>query len=172
MTRGLARRARAVGMLAALLPAMPGCRSGTISSTGAVVVRLRDDIVTVRSEASGVYATLPVEIYNTGQRTGYYQVSCGVQLQRQVDTVWTTLWSQICVDAGTPLALAPLQRASVDIPFAAYRTSTALPQADPRLVTGVYRILIQYGFELRDRTVVPYGEEAARASRPFTMSFP
>ena len=145
------------------------------SRGGDVQVRVRPDTVDIRRDANAVTMKLSSVIRNSAAHELFYQ-PCGAYLQRLVEEAWATVWTPICVGAGTPTRIAPHDSATVDLEILAFFSRNSggavrLPVVDPRMTPGRYRVVVPVG-----RTAASSGigidqqlPLAQRASEPFEV---
>lgn len=94
---------------------------------------------------------------------------CVTPVQIDIDGVWTDVWRPICISSG----LAPVaagDSAVVLVNVFAYLRPNAVPQFDPRMVPGRYRLL----FFMRRRDPggpIGSGQGETKASPPFIVRY-
>jgi hypothetical protein len=114
-----------------------------------VSFRVMEDSVSLHRSSESIAFEVRAVVRNDTRRTllaGVYRISA----QRQIDASWQTVWVGNCLSC--PGYQAIVAGGSIVIPVAVYASLKAntLPQADPRLTGGRYRLLLELAFEKRD----------------------
>lgn len=125
-------------------------------SVPARIVIAEDTTILVLTPEAGSFR-VNAAITNEGSRT-IYLGGCGPEVQRKIGSEWQTVWTDIC--AGTPGLTSIAAGDSLRFPVVVFgfRQPNRFPAFDPRIQTGVYRLL--FGF----------GTNAANATAPVSLT--
>jgi len=93
------RRSSVAFLVGGIAFASVACRSAATGVVHAVEIRSAVDTVRARPIPNGVSADFSIDVSNGERRSLYYYFACGVELQRDVASVWVTVWVPICVES-------------------------------------------------------------------------
>jgi len=79
-------------------------------------------------------------ITNEGSAT-LYLGGCGPEAQRKIGTEWQTVWTPICAGTSGTTAIAAGDSSKFPVVVFGFRQPNRLPALDPRIQSGVYRLL-------------------------------
>lgn len=145
----------------------------TSASAESVVIRLQPDVVSLRHEPDAVALDLRVQIRNGSPQPLFVATGiCGVELQRQVDGAWQTVWIPACgLGANPPQRLASGDSVGTSFTARGFTDANAFPKYDPRMIAGRYRVVMRLGFHANSDGVIDQlllVDE--RASEPFAVN--
>lgn len=113
--------------------------------TGSVTIRVLDDSVDLRRVSGEASFEIASVIRNDDSRPLYIG-TCAPNAQRAIGQTWSTVFSPNCPAIGGVGTIEPGD--SVVTAFTAYGFTRPgwLPQLDPRMVAGKYRLVFMLGF--------------------------
>jgi hypothetical protein len=151
----------------------PFLSCATSPTPGSVGIRVQPDVVSLRHEPNAVALDLHVQVRNGSPQPLYLATGlCGVELQRDVEGDWQTVWIPACGLVASPAQRVPAGD-SVSTSFTArgFTGTNALPQFDPRMIAGRYRVIMRLGFHTNSagdiNRLLPVDE---RTSEPFAVN--
>ena len=102
------------------------------------VVRLEPDSVPLEHTADVRRFTVNVIIRND-RATPLYFGGCGPEAQQEINGLWQTVWSPVCISPGNGL-IAPGDSLTFPFTVARFANIAVEPQLDPRATAGRYRL--------------------------------
>jgi hypothetical protein len=154
-----------ISALAALLA--DGCGSSSQSSPPLqIAVRTVEDTAVLQRTAEETAFTVTAIVRNDDTRLAQVAL-CGMQAQRDINSVWTTVFTPWCSSSALR-SLASGDSIIVPVDVFGYTLPNRIPALDPRMVPGRYRLL--FGVGLGDPGA-PTGSSGGQVqpSTPFTV---
>jgi hypothetical protein len=144
----------------------------TSRSAESVSIRLQPDVVALRREPDAVALDLHAQIRNRSAQELYVAPSlCGVELQRQLEGAWQTVWIPACAPvAYPPQRVAAGDSVSSSFTARAFTNDHTFPKYDPRMGPGRYRVVMRLGFRTNSTGSIDQLPVDARASEPFVVN--
>ena len=132
---------RLAGSIIALAVLVCSCaRNRVDNDLRGAVVRIEPDSVPLERTAGVTRITVNVIIRND-RATPLYLFGCGPELQQEMNGRWQTVWSPVCISAGSS-AMAPGDSSKFTFKAARFAQLAFEPQLDPRATAGKYRLLL------------------------------
>jgi len=114
-----------------------------------LVIRAVEDTVVLQQTPEETAFTITVSVRNDDARVARVAL-CGMQAQRNIDGVWTTVFTPWCSSSAIR-TLAPRDSVVVPVDVVGYTLPNRVPAFDPRMTAGRYRLV--FGVGLDDPTV-------------------
>jgi hypothetical protein len=143
-----------------------GCSSGsgTISAPLRVTARTVEDTVVLKQTPTATYFDVTGIVRNDDSRE-IKVASCAPEAERDIDGTWTVVFTPACPVDGFLNPLPPGDSLFVRVHVAGY--TNALPQLDPRMTGGRYRLVFGvFGSDSQDPTA---SVAQRQVSTPFTV---
>lgn len=135
-------------------------------------LRVTEDTVLFSSTPEWKSFTVTALIRNHGPGA-LYAHWCTASAQREIDSVWTTVWSAPCLsDLTGPDAIAPGDSLIRTLSVGGYTTPGKLMELDPRVVSGKYRIEFAISFGVEDGTMTGVPPQEQRVTNTFVVREP
>jgi hypothetical protein len=132
-------------LVAALI--ISACTMPSQPSSPRLMIRAVEDTVVLRQSIEATAFTITMIVRNDDARVAQVAL-CGMEAQRNINGVWTTVFTPWCSSSATR-TLAPGDSVSVRVDVIGYTLLNRLPALDPRMTAGRYRLL--FGVDLDDQ---------------------
>lgn len=128
------------------------------------MIRGLEDTVALQQTPEETAFTITVSVRNDDARVALVAL-CGMQAQRNIDGVWTTVFTPWCSSSAIR-TLAPRDSVVVPVDVIAYTLPNRVPALDRRMIAGRYRLV--FGVGVDDPTVISGSTlQGAQASAEF-----
>jgi hypothetical protein len=138
-------------------------------SKPAVMVLTREDTVSFQRDPRVTLFRVTGVVHNLDSRV-LYLVGCGPSAQRQISGEWVTLYAPLCFLTEHTVRVAPGDSAVVPFTGPGYTDESTYPRLDPRMVSGLYRLVFNAVVGEPTYDVTPPASQLYKLpSRPFQV---
>ena len=121
-----------------------GCEVSVPSPAARLSIRTVEDTVTLQRSADQTAFAVTAIVRNDDTRLAQVEL-CGMQAQRDISGVWTTVFTPWC-SSNALRNLAPRDSVVIPVDVFGYTLPNRIPALDPRMGPGRYRLLFGIGW--------------------------
>ena len=154
-----------VAFVVSLILGTEACATNKLSR--ALSISTLEDTVAFQHDPDKTSFAVTAVVRNDDSRP-LYVYRCGTFAQREIDGVWTTVFTPFCI-ANDPSEVVPGDSVVVPIQVFGFSSPNMLPRLDSRMVPGRFRLVFE--FQDRDPVMGPvaYSSVYTAASTPFIV---